>query len=315
MPERASVGSGLLRSVCPICASPRDKLDPAHPDAWICSACAHIFASVVPPASELEELYKEYGYSSDVAVAPDLAATMRQAEVVRTFERHRRTGKLLDVGFGAGGLLSAAQSRGWKPYGVEISRSAVERAVENQVGAIWLGDLFDVPDDFTSFDVVVMTELIEHVPEPERLVARASELLRPGGLLYLTTPHGRGLSSRLLKSAWSVFSPPEHLQLFSKTSVRLLLERNGFSLESIEARGLHPHEVLGHIASRLGLRSGAARSSADARVASSSRLNARLMSTRTGRLLKRAANLALHASELGDGLEVHATSRRREAAL
>jgi 2-polyprenyl-3-methyl-5-hydroxy-6-metoxy-1,4-benzoquinol methylase len=74
-----------------------------------------------------------------------------------------------------------------------------------------------------------MVEVLEHAREPRTLIRAARQLLRPGGSFYVTTPHARGLSERLLGMKWSVVSPPEHLQLFSICAV----ESSGLSVRAL----------------------------------------------------------------------------------
>jgi SAM-dependent methyltransferase len=73
-------------------------------------------------------------------------------------------------------------------------------------------------------DVVVMTEVLEHVADPGSLIAAISRLLRPGGTALLTTPNksaaGRG-------AYWLTDNPPVHLWWFSETTLRLLATRAG----------------------------------------------------------------------------------------
>ena len=61
--------------------------------------------------------------------------------------------------------------------------------------------------------MVSLVEVVEHVDDPAAVVQAARHLIRPGGAMYITTPHGRGVSARLLRSGWSAVAPPEHLQL------------------------------------------------------------------------------------------------------
>jgi SAM-dependent methyltransferase len=144
----------------------------------------------------------------------------------------------------------------------------------------------------------VASEVLEHVGEVRSLVAEIGRVLRPGGLLWATTPHARGLSGRLLGAGWSLVAPPEHPQLFSLAGMRCLLHAGGFDRIAIAAEGANPRELLDR------LRRHATRP--HERVDSAHRLNAALAGRSGGRLIKRAANGLLSTTRLGDTLKVAA---------
>ena len=279
-----------------------------------CRACGHSFVQRLPTREEIDAVYERYSYDAQHLDALPAFLQPVIAEKVRSFEPYRRTGRLLDVGFGAGALLRAAKDQGWSPHGIEVSRLAVEQARRNGLGEIVQGDFLEAPFEPGFFDVIVMSELIEHLPAPEPFIRHARRLLAPGGLLYLTTPHGRGLSGRVLRETWSVCSPPEHLHLFSRRSMMRCLAGNGFGPIRVEARSVHPHELVQwakrpfRSLRRTGGHAQDPSFGADDRVQGSYRVNAALVGSLWGRTLKRAANIVLDATSLGDGLVVHATA-------
>lgn len=96
-------------------------------------------------------------------------------------------GKILDVGSALGTFLKIAAGRGWKPQGVEISRFAAEFAREKLGLTVFNGDLQDFAGEDGEFDVVTFWDSIEHVTRPRENLQTAARLLRPGGLMLLST--------------------------------------------------------------------------------------------------------------------------------
>jgi 2-polyprenyl-3-methyl-5-hydroxy-6-metoxy-1,4-benzoquinol methylase len=306
---------------CPACkATAAPALgETAGYHARICAKCAHTFVEDMPSAETLSAVYATYGYDEeDLSTIPPFIFGILES-VVGSFDPYRSSGaRLLDVGFGAGALLRVARDRGWRTHGVEASSAAVDQGRKYGLGDLVHGDFLELDWPDGHFDVIVMTELVEHLVVPEPFLEQAARLLRPGGLLYMTTPHGRGVSGRLLGASWSVLRPPEHLHLYSVASMREVLLRTGFGRSRVYTQGILPHEIIAHLRSKLGRRTrGAtetapeAEASSDAsanpeRVQKTSRLNESVTASPVGRVAKAIANGVLRRARLGDSLRVYA---------
>jgi SAM-dependent methyltransferase len=138
------------------------------------------------------------------------------------------TRRLLEIGCGTGVFLRVAQEAGWDVRGVEVSRYAADqaRAAGLLVDCAPLEEV-DLPP--ASFDAVVLWDTIEHLPQPAETLAGAARLLRPGGVLALSTGDVTSLCARLSGADWHLFTLPEHLWFFSPAALRRLLARQGCS--------------------------------------------------------------------------------------
>ncbi len=271
----------------------------------MCDACEHTFVAECPTHADLQSHYASYKYEkNDLSTVEPFLFTIL-GEVVKGFDPYRSTGRFMDVGFGSGGFLSVAKSRGWETWGVESAEAAVDKAREHRLGHVLLGDFTTLPLDEGTFDVVVMSEFVEHLPTPAPFLERALRVLRPGGLLYITTPHGRGLSGRLLRAAWSVLRPPDHLHLFSQASLRRALNEAGFSEVRLHTQGLFPHELMARAKDRLridALRGVARPKKYTQRTTKAYALNRALTTRSSGKAVKATMNAILRATKLGDSL-------------
>ena len=97
------------------------------------------------------------------------------------------SGCILDVGCALGTFLAMARDRGFEPRGVEISQFASSFARERRGLDVFTGDLESYKASDGSFDVITFWDAIEHVTHPLENLKTAHRLLRPGGLLLLTT--------------------------------------------------------------------------------------------------------------------------------
>jgi 2-polyprenyl-3-methyl-5-hydroxy-6-metoxy-1,4-benzoquinol methylase len=292
------VTSQLARE-CPGCGAARSRAAGTKNGFELrrCRSCGTFFTARLPAAEESKD-YADYYNAANLQERPLVRA--RLAEVVAALDPYRRANRWLDVGCGAGTLMRAAADAGWQVEGTEVSEGAAG-AVRAARFDVHVGDLSAIDLPTAGFDVVSLVEVLEHVPDPDALLARVAELVRPGGAVYVTTPNGRGISGRALRERWSVVAPPEHLQLFSVPGLRSLLSRSGFEATKAQAHGVNPHELLA------GLRRGDF--SAGQRGETSRQLNQSLAGSRRGRVVKQIVNSVLSATRTGDGLKLVAERR------
>lgn len=133
-------------------------------------------------------------------------------------------GRYLDVGCGSGAALGVARALGWQVAGIEMDRAAAEKA-RQFTNEIYVGDVLAAPFAPGRFDVVTALHVLEHVPDPVRLVRRMVEWLAPGGLLIIEVPNAAGLGARLFQEAWVGLELPRHLSHFSPETLHRVIER------------------------------------------------------------------------------------------
>jgi len=177
------------------------------------------------------EVSRQFDYRDlELLALADLRFEERAGFLVETARREGRAPAILDVGCATGALLAHFRDAGWQATGVEAcaESAAYGRAHfgldirPTTLEGAGLGD--------SRFDVVHASHLIEHLNDPAGFLATVRGLLRPGGLLFLTTPNADGFQARLLGKAWRS-AINDHLYLFSATTMRSMLERSGFLVE------------------------------------------------------------------------------------
>ena len=225
---------------CPVCLSGQDVawlLEKNGCQLHYCSVCDHIFVDPQPAPEQITSLYSSERGSGE-RPKPVFDST---SAVPRKFHRSLaritarvRTGQLLDVGCSNGAFLFLAKEAGFDVSGVELDPAAAAIARANGL-AVVVGTLGEAGFAEASFDVVHLSDLIEHVPDPESLLREVRDLLRPSGILLVLTPNHDAFFPRatyrlyrLLGISWSHPTPPEHLHQFSRTSLGLMLRRAGF---------------------------------------------------------------------------------------
>lgn len=170
------------------------------------------------------ERYREHHRSSRsedfVFAGPERAALFRQ--YVGGPGR-----RVLDLGCRYG-ALTRAYAAGNEVVGVDVDREALERAsAELGIETHWADAEDELPFPDETFDVVVAGELLEHLRYPERAVAEARRVLRPGATFVGSIPNFFRLKNRLvfLRGRMPDFwDDPTHLRFFSPQELRELLE-------------------------------------------------------------------------------------------
>ena len=189
-----------------------------------CRSCQLVFLSKQPEGFEaaLYAYYKERMTWSRDELYSELT-TQRYMDLIRGFEKRVSGRKAIDVGCGQGQFVEAMQRSGWNILGIDMSEPAIDVCCRFGLPARVL-DVFSSELEPGSFDLVTMFEVIEHVSQPARFIRRAYELLRPGGVFYLTTPNFDCLDRRILGVEWSVIHS-EHLIYFTPVTLAACASR------------------------------------------------------------------------------------------
>lgn len=168
---------------------------------------------------------------------------------LRLINRYGKKGRLLDIGTAAGSFLHAAKEDGWEAYGVEPNRWLCRWGMKHYGISIKPGTIFDnrFKDDF--FDAVTLWDVLEHTPEPGKVLDECRRILKKQGLLVINYPNIGSWIARLLGRKW-VFLLSVHLFYFDRKTIRKILEKEGFSV--VLFRPHYQRLALGYLVRRMG---------------------------------------------------------------
>lgn len=236
-----------------------------------CCRCELMFLEPQPTPAQLERLYgKEY-----FTERPNYDRTQQDVKFIEDGQKNEALNQLrpdkftdyvlahypgrkfryLEVGCGPGYTLKSLQALGWTTHGLEISAHAADFARRELHLPVVTGNI-ETTDDFHAdqFDLAYMGDVLEHLRSPSATLAKFHRILAPGGLLVLALPSVLNLPSvRLGFAAYGALGkerkmdiPPYHLFEFTPTTIRKMLEKNGFEIVDL----LNPVKPPKHI--RLG---------------------------------------------------------------
>jgi methionine biosynthesis protein MetW len=142
-------------------------------------------------------------------------------------------GVLLDVGCGDGSSSEELVKDGWSIFGLELSPKNVTKARKKGINAVVGNAEEKLPYNDDMFDVMIAGEVIEHLTNPKNFLEECYRVLKPNGVLIMTTPNVCFLSSRIkvMFGKLPYASAPFHFQYFTLSSLKKLLKESGFTIE------------------------------------------------------------------------------------
>lgn len=207
----------------------------------------------MPSVEQIEEYYSQEYYQSphgsyeteynDSELAYILARVKLKFYIVSNLLKNKMNSKsLLDIGCGEGFLLSYFAKQGYSILGLDFSLHGVEKHNNSVKKSVIQGDIYKSLNDLivekTTFDVVHLGNVLEHVIDPIKLLSDLKSILKPHGLLIATVPNDFSLLQESLvennfvtKQYW--ISPPDHLHYFNSNGLRLVSKSVGFCVKKI----------------------------------------------------------------------------------
>lgn len=191
-----------------------------------CRNCSFIFQYIENRSSVLQDIYnKKENFSSYFNNYKIYIAHF--IRILKSIERFKKTGKILDIGCGIGLFLYMAKIRKWQEYGIEISNYASDFALKklklNVTNTNSLGAFSD-----NCFDVIILNHVLEHLENPLLILSSVEKKLKEDGILFIGVPNIYGVLPKVMKNKWNLLQPHQHIYQFTPKSLKLLLKKFGF---------------------------------------------------------------------------------------
>ena len=155
--------------------------------------------------------------------------------------KNKHDSKILEVGSGLGYLTFSLNKAGYNATGIDISEKAVDQARENYGNLYVCADIYKYANEkANSYDLVILTELIEHVEDPLGFMEVVMNLLKPGGKVILTTPNKTIFPNEII---WLTELPPVHCWWFSEQSVKYIAKRLNAKVSFVDFTNYYKKKV------------------------------------------------------------------------
>jgi SAM-dependent methyltransferase len=234
-------------TACPVgCAVPFATTDVVLPEGPLvrCTECGQL----VSQCTETQYIRSLETFDTSTGTFPgaesvrrhEKVSARRLRKVLELLGKPPHEARLLDVGCSSGAFLLTARKLGLNTTGVEPSAEAAETARRAGLN-VFTGFLDGARFSDASFDAATLIEVIEHLRDPRSLLVECRRVLKPGGILLVTTPNAASWTARLMGSRWDGFSLTAmggHVSFFNPRSIRMIAERTGFELVRVETRNV-----------------------------------------------------------------------------
>ncbi len=209
-------------------------------DIICCEECGFVHIMPIPSEEELKRIYKDEYYTEEKPLYIErLEEDIEwwntvyddRYEILETLLPDDCR-SILDVGCGPGSFLKRGKERGWKVCGIEPSKVAAEYARGLGIDVIEGFFTKELKEKLCSFHVVHLSEVLEHLPDPEEFLRNVNDVVENGGLICCVVPNDYSPVQKILrerlgyKPYW--LAPPHHINYFSFSTLEALLERTGF---------------------------------------------------------------------------------------
>lgn len=185
-----------------------------------CGTCSLVWLSNPPRPTDMHLHYTDAYHRLISASGNDPAKRWMSRK--EDLMRHKRSGKLLDLGCSSGSFLKFMGNESWSPFGIEMSAECA-KAAEARCGAqVFVGDILDAAFPPESFDAITCFDVLEHLYQPREVMRKLGEWLRPGGVVYIQVPNIESAEARVFGRYWHGLELPRHLFHYSVTSLRAL---------------------------------------------------------------------------------------------
>lgn len=147
--------------------------------------------------------------------------------------------KIIDIGCGDGNFSESLTNKGFKVYGVDMSKSGIEIAKKRGVGEFVQASVYESLCEALRcdlFDAAVSVEVIEHLYDPKLFLYQANKSLKKDGILIVTTPYWGYLKNIVLSitnridNALTVNWDGGHIKHFSRKTLTLMASNYGFQI-------------------------------------------------------------------------------------
>ncbi len=226
--------------ICPVCAETLPvklkKIKLSEYAYLVCPFCASYVLDPLPGIDDSKKIYESDNYFVDTYIGY-FESTEIQLKNFNQYVRKlipylRQDSLIAEIGSGSGAFIMSLRNHGYNNViGYELNPHARQMAKEAGLDVRAQSELFQNKSSDT--DLLCMFDVIEHVPNPRDFLTQCKDVLAPDGLLVLFTSYNNSMASKLLRKMWWFLTPPEHCIIYTRESMKNMLQDLGYKVTDI----------------------------------------------------------------------------------
>jgi 2-polyprenyl-3-methyl-5-hydroxy-6-metoxy-1,4-benzoquinol methylase len=208
-----------------------------------CHNCGVLQTIPMPDAEKLKQLYERYyNFGGEKGTSYTKFRYIFLTSFVYcfwmaidgdiSFHLRRGSGRLLDVGCNEGRGLKIYRANGFESEGLELNERAAQDA--RMAGFTVHTQALEKFQPVEPFDIVVLSNVLEHAPNPKNMLDNVRRILKPDGHVWISSPNSQSWLRRLFGRSWINWHVPFHLFHFSSKTLNQLLESSGFEIKELK---------------------------------------------------------------------------------
>ena len=230
-----------MNEKCPWCGSENARLYIELKDLFLtqepfkileCKECGLLYTTPRPNKDEIGRYYKSEEYYSHQenkeGFIPKVYEKVKSVNLKNKYgiaTEGKEKGKALDIGCGVGDILHTMEQHGWDCTGVEPSEDAKVIAKKRIKGQLLSSEEQEnLPD--SSFDIITMWHVLEHVDDIRWQIQQLHRLCKPGGRIIIALPNYKSYDGQYYKAEWAAYDVPRHLNHFNKETLIRFFEES-----------------------------------------------------------------------------------------
>lgn len=235
--NQTNINNDVLETVrCIVCGNTKkdlfkEKYKKENCSVYECCVCNFTFIPQYFRKSIDYTKYKPIDAVQEVAKSDVWFKIQRNLLRYNLIKKHTSGKKLFDIGCGFGHFLFTGKQLGYAVTGAEMSKANIEYIRSNFDFPVFDGNLLDVKED-EKYDIMTLWDVLEHMDEADKIVAKVSRMLVPGGHLFIQVPQIDSFFARLLKDKWWEMGL-DHVNYFSKKTIKKFYAKYGLEVVKI----------------------------------------------------------------------------------
>jgi 2-polyprenyl-3-methyl-5-hydroxy-6-metoxy-1,4-benzoquinol methylase len=233
---------------CPLCKHDHFKVFLPVEDHFLshqrfkidqCQHCGFLFTNPRPVENYLSDYYVSENYISHSGIKKGLINKIYLfARSYRLYKKFNliaslKTGRsILDIGCGTGELLNYFKQHQWEVSGIEPNDVARAFALSSY-GLDVRNESAFAQFNMASFDVITLWHVLEHVRDLNTRLQQINRILKDQGYLIIAVPNVNSFDAEFYGAFWAAYDVPRHLYHFTRKTMTMLVDQNGFTVQSV----------------------------------------------------------------------------------